>query len=233
MRQFMFSDEAGNFDFRDHLRFPGASRYFAVGTITIDGEDEMLSLTAELAQLRFTLLHNGHRLGDYFHASEDSEAVRHAVLGVLATHDFRVDVTILEKSKAMPHTRATNARFYQYAWYYHFRYVADRGLFVPGNELTVVSAALGNTRKNRAAMRKAVEDVVAQCCHWNVSRTFGFWPAATDPCLQAADYALWAVMREFEKDDDRWLAYIQPKVKSTYDLWRIGKTHYYGAAVRA
>ena len=226
-RRFLFGDESGNFDFRSHLQHQGASRYFSVGTVTIDGEDAVHDLVVDLNRLRFRLLQNGVKLGDFFHASEDTEAVRHAVLEVLATHDFRVDVTILEKSKALPRIRTSDPQFFKYAWFYHFKYISGQ-LFVPGHELTVVSAVLGGTRKMKAAMRQSVEDVVAQCCHWDVPRTFGFWPTATDPCLQAADYALWAVMRDFERDDSVWRDHISDKVKSSYDLWKVGKVHYYG-----
>lgn len=45
---------------------------------------------------------------------------------LISQQDFRVDATILEKSKAQPQTRSTEIRFYQYAWRYHFKYVAPQ-----------------------------------------------------------------------------------------------------------
>ena len=32
----------------------------------------------------------------------------------------------MEKSKAQPHTRATNQRFYHYGWFYHFKFAAPK-----------------------------------------------------------------------------------------------------------
>lgn len=49
----------------------------------------------------------------------------------------------------------------------------------------------------------------------------------TEPCLQAADYGLWAVARYWENGDDRALSQIPGKVASQFDLWRNGKTFYY------
>lgn len=223
--KYLFTDESGNFDFRDSTRFRGASKYFAVGTLTIDGESRMRDLRDELADLRYSLVHNGHEYHNSFHATEDPVPVRNAVFAVLNNHEFKVDVTVLEKSKAQPQTRTSDAVFYKYAWFFHLKYFANR-YFTPNDHLMVVSAALG-TKKTRKTFRRAVEDVVSQCCHWDVSREFAFWNADTDPCLQAVDYALWAVMRDFEQGDDSWRKSLEGKISSIYDLWSRGKHHYY------
>jgi hypothetical protein len=226
-RKYLFADESGNFDFRDHTRYRGATQYFAVGTMTIEGTSTMHALAGDLGQLRYDLLDKGHKLGTFFHASDDSPAVRQAVLDVMASHPMKIDVTILEKAKAQPKTRTSPAVFYKYAWYYNFKWFAPR-YFKDGDDLTVVSAALGDSRRAKAAMQTAVNDVVNQCCDYNVKRRFAFWPTASDMCLQAADYGLWAVMRDYERSDRVWKKIIESKVRSVYDLWAIGKTYYYG-----
>lgn len=223
----MFSDESGNFDFRDHARYPGASRYFAVGTVMIDGDDAVHALEADLLALRRELAWNNVTHDDAFHASEDPQAVRNAVFAVLNRHDFRVDVTLLEKSKAQPHLYLDDPTFYQYAWWFHFKYLAPR-TFRPGDELMVVAAALG-TRKMRAAFRSGVESVVTQCLDFRVPRQIGFWPVESEPCLQVADYAVWAVTRAWEKGDDRALKQLGRKVRTQWDYFKWGADHYYGA----
>lgn len=50
-RVFLYSDESGIFDFRRHQ---GASRYFAVGTISLRDE-EPLQLATDLMRLRVEL----------------------------------------------------------------------------------------------------------------------------------------------------------------------------------
>jgi hypothetical protein len=146
-------------------------------------------------------------------------------------HDFKVDVTLLEKSKAVPRIYVTEPSFYQYAVYYHFKWFASR-YFTAGDELTMVSAGIG-TKKTRAAFRKAVEDVVQQCCPPGVKSDIAFWNASTEEGLQAVDYVLWAVMRDIERGDGRSRKLIEDKISSVYDLWSIGKTHYYGPLARS
>jgi len=53
-------------------------------------------------------------MGAYFHAAEDSQAVRDAVFNVIQQQDFEVQATIMEKSKAQPQVRRTKGVFYKY-----------------------------------------------------------------------------------------------------------------------
>ncbi len=120
---------------------------------------------------------------------------------MLSPHDFKVDVTLLEKAKSQPQLRASEPRFYQYAWWFHFKYLAPQYIH-PGDELMIVAASIGTKRK-RAAFKSAVESVVNQCTDVGVPRKVAFWPVESNPCLQAADYAVWAVSRAWEKTDTR------------------------------
>lgn len=224
--KYLFADESGNFDFRCHVAHRGPTRYFAVGTLMIEGDGRVAALRADLLSLRDALVKTGTPITGPFHCTTDAQSVRDAVFEVLQGHDFKVDVTVLEKAKALPRIRTTDPLFYKYAWYYHFRYFAGR-YFKPEDELLVVSAGLG-TKKTKASFRSAVEDVVSQCCHWEVNKRFGHWNSGEDPALQAIDYVLWAVMRDVERGDDRSRKLIEDKISSVFDLWEIGKTYHYG-----
>lgn len=218
---FLFSDETGNFDFS---RNRGASRYFGVGTLLLrdDGPDR---LCAELTRLRRRLAWAHHGLDSCFHATQDSLPVREAVFALLERHDLRFDVTMLEKSKAQPQLRETEHRFFQHAWYYHLRTLVRRELN-EGDSLFVVASELG-TKRTRAAFRNAVNDVLAQCVSYRIPRVLAFWPNASDPCLQAADYLLWAVSRAYELGDTTYRDQVAHQVRSDYDLFARGTTHYY------
>lgn len=87
------------------------------------------------------------------------------------------------------------------------------------------AAELG-TKKRRTAFRSALLSVCQQCA-FHISHQVAFWPYASEPCLWVADYSLWAVVRHWERGDDRSLDLIRPKVHSQYDLFGPGATHYY------
>jgi hypothetical protein len=220
-RLFIFADEAGCFNFS---RGSGASKYFIVCTICCKG---CADLGSSLLALRRELIWEGAPVGDYFHASEDKQVVRDRVFQVLATHDFSIQATILEKSKAYPRVRETNHLFYQYGWYYHFKNAAPKVIEDGVTELHVTPASVG-TKKDRAAFSTAVNRIIQQVLRSGEKKhRTNFCPAMADPCLQAADYCTWAIQRHWELNDDRSYFLIRDRINQNLDLWSHGNTHQY------
>lgn len=215
--KFIFSDESGCFTFN---RAPNVSKYFVVTTIALDKCD----IGSELQDLRRSMVRRGLPVGDCFHATTDTQRVRDEVFDLIRRHSFRVDATILEKSKAQPQTRTDEPRFFQYAWFFHFKKVGPV-LFDPTASMMVTAAALG-TNKKKIAFKTAVNNVVQQVLpreKWVVD----FPQSASEPCLQIADYCCWAIARKWERGCARSHALIADKIATEFDLWRTGTTHFY------
>lgn len=174
--------------------------------------------------LRRDMAWRGLPVGEQLHATADKNDVRREVFSLLSGQDFRIDVTILEKSKAQPHTRKSPDTFYKYAWFYHFKHVGP-ALLAGVTEAHIFAAALG-TKKGQAVYTAAVNDVIQQIVQrqqWATS----FPRAAAEPCLQIADYCAWAIQRKWERGDTWAYDLISNKIKTEYDLWRMGAKHYY------
>jgi hypothetical protein len=217
-RKHLFADEAGDFEF---ARKPNVSRYFIVCTVTMESCD----IGHQLLDLRRDLAWRGNTaLGDYFHACEDNQCVRDEVFRLIEAAEMRIDATILEKSKARPHTRASHACFYQYGWYYHFRSVSS-AVLRKEDELLLTAASLGRARERRI-FTGVVNNVVQQVTRRNSWATF-CCPAIADPCLQVADYCTWAIQRKWERHDVRSYDLIRKKIVREYELWSAGTRHYY------
>jgi hypothetical protein len=219
MPRYVFSDEAGNFDFS---RNPNASRYFIV--CAVDMADCDIGL--KLLELRRELAWEGLPLGDYFHASEDKQVVRDRVFAFIEKFDFRIYAQILEKSKAQPKMRVATERFYQYAWLYLFRYCMPR-IVRPNEQLMVTTASIGK-KKGQVVFSDAIRDVLSQTvgvpkANWRAV----FWSAASDPCLQVADYCTWAIQKKWERNDTRSYELVKSKIVHEYELWGHGKYHHY------
>jgi hypothetical protein len=215
-RVYVFADEAGNFDFS---RTQGATAYFMIGTVTMTD----LRLEGQLLDLRRDLPWQGFPIEAAFHASEDIRAVRNEVFKTLQGSSFRYDVTVFEKCKTKPHSQVDEERFYKTAWFLHFNYVAPK-IASQKDELFVIAATIG-TKKRRSIIRAGIEDVVNQstiCSTWNVA----FWPAESDPGLQATDYCTWAVWRKWESHDSRSYALIANKIGTEFDVFATGRRQY-------
>lgn len=217
--RFVFADEAGDFTFEKRQN---VSRYFVLATVTMSDCD----VGSALQLLRRELVWEGAELPDYFHACEDKQTIRDRVFATILKHKFKIQATILEKSKAQPQVRASKARFYKYPWFYHFRHGISK--HVPEDtKLLVTAASIGN-RKEKLTFCNALHDVMGQTItkgDWAVD----FRPAATDHCLQVADYCAWAIQRKWESGgkDTRSFDLIKDRVSYEYDLWKNGTKHYY------
>jgi hypothetical protein len=204
--RYVFSDEAGCFTFK---RQAGASKYFLLCTLTTDD----CRLSHELLEIRRDLCVAGNSDCDKLHATADLQTTRDRVFKALAAHEFRIDATLLEKTKAQPQTRADDPTFYQYAWYYHFKHIG-RQLLQGADRLLITAAALGQ-KKTRAAFKNAVNNTIQQVVlrdKWECS----FLDSAKDPMLWAADYCAWAIQRKWETGDTRSHDMIKDKIATTH-----------------
>jgi len=214
-RVYLFADEAGNFDFS-----PSGSRYFLLTTVVMP--DCMIG--DALSALRRDLAWRGVSVPNGFHATEDRQAVRDEVFAVINDFDFRIDATIIEKAKSREHLRRDDETFYRYAWFFHMKHVAPL-IANPDDEMLVIGASLG-TKKKQDTMTKAISHVVGQTAK-SPYVTVDAWSAASDPCVQVADYCCWAIQRKWEKQDTRSYALIEDKIQSEFDLFRWGAKRYF------
>jgi hypothetical protein len=210
------ADESGNFDFS---RNPGATRYLILCTVTA----EDFEFGNGLLDLRRRLAFEGKHLKADFHAATDPQEVRDDVFALIAASKIRVDFTLFEKSKAQSHLQSKSS-LYKMAWYLHLKYVAPR-VVRKDDRLLVVAASMG-TAKDRGRFLQAVEDVVQQVSPCR-DHQVAFWRDESEPCLWVADYCAWAIQRKYERSDDRSYVLIEHLVKSRFDAWSIGPTHYY------
>lgn len=219
-RIFLFADEAGDFEFSRNGR---ASKYFILTTVLMRD----CEIGNALVKLRRDLAWEDQPIGDYFHASTDKQAVRDAVFAEICKHDFHIQATIMEKSKAQPHIRTSRPKFYKYGWFYHFRH-GTPSIVRDADEMMIVTAALG-TSKERASFENAVNDVLRQTIP-RLKYNANFCPSAADPCLSVADYCAWAIQRKWESrqnKDVRSYDLISSRITYEYDLWSHGTKHHY------
>jgi len=220
-RVYVFGDEAGDLAFKPPGQ--GVSRYFIIGTVTLDDH----SIGSELLELRRELAWNGLHL-DCFHATSDKPHVRERVYNIIANHDLRFDATLLDKKKAYPTTYKDMLYFYKLAWYLHFQYVA-REIADARDELLVVASSLQIKRKittTKAAVHEAVAEVVNQVSP-TVTCQCAFTPAKSDPCLQIADYMTWAIQRKHEMGDEGPYELIEHQIDSEFQPFKRGSETYF------
>ena len=214
---FIFSDETGDFTF---TRKPNVSKYFILCTVCMPD----CEVRNDLIDLRQELVWQDAPLGDYFHASTDKQEIRDAVFETICKHEFTIQATIMEKSKAQPQIRIDRPFFYKTGWYFHFKHGVSHT--IKKDCETLITAASIGTKKERLSFSNPVDDVMRQTMRTRNWKT-DFRPASSDPCLQVADYCAWALHKKWEHNDLRSYELISNRITYEYDLWRRGTEHYY------
>ena len=217
LRTHVYADESGDLTFS---RKGNASSYFLLTTVILSDH----SVQSELLELRRELAWEGIELRGGFHAADDNRFVRARVLDALRPHDFGIAVTIFEKCKADPRIRPTLADFYGFAWYHHLNQVIADGI-VPTGELLITAASIG-TNEMKANFQSAIL-AVSNEQDVGLNMKTAMWPAASDPCLQVADYCSWAIQRKWERADTHLYELIKDKVEMENDLFSGGVIFYY------
>lgn len=188
------------------------SRYFIVCTVII--KDTLL--IKELHDLRLALVGSGHRLLDYFHASEDNVPVREAVFNVICRHDISIQASIFDKHKAELNIRSDRFVFYKIACFSHFK--ACSALMYGNDKKTLMTFASVGTGKEKTIFQSAVRESI-QKTGSNATVTTDFRPSHADHGLQIADYCAWAILRKWERGDDRWHKKLAPVIAFESEHW--------------
>ena len=205
MASYLFLDEAGNFDFG-----PAGTGHLVLACVSMNRPFAPLP---DLLDLKYDLIESGRAPLSHFHASEDRQAVRDAVLSVAVRHldQIKVDALIVEKARVVPGLRSPEAL---YSW-------ALRRLLIPvlapgadfGFAVHVFTDRLPLNRRRDAA-EKAIKQSLSASLPSAVQFQLLHHESRTNLNLQLADYFTWALFRKWEQGDARSYDLIKSSLRS-------------------
>lgn len=237
-----YVDEAGDgvlFGRKGRLRLddPDAQQYFLLGMVRCKNDDEASS---QLEALRYSLLRNplyasipsmasaANKTARCFHAKDDHNEIRAKIFELLVDLDFKFFAVIKDMRKVLEYVRNRNQMDPHYRYHPNELYdLTTRMLF---KERLHKNSAYRITfaRRGKSDRTKALKDQIAKARErFQAKHACGIKEASLEicpaypwqtPCLQIADYALWALQRCYEKGEDRFLKAIWQKVSLIHDV---------------
>lgn len=215
---YVFLDESGDFNFSAN-----GTPYFLLTSIT---KERPFDAFTDLHNLRYDLLEQGHEVMEFFHAAEDRQIVRNKVFEVIKDHldGVKIDSIVIEKRKTGPALRALE-KFYPQMLGYLLRYVLRQYQLSDYQEVLVFVASL-HTGKQKNAVQKAVKQSLALMLPRHAKYRVIYHAAKANFDIQIANYCTWAIYKSLV-GEHRPISYIQPAVRSTYDIFQRGTRHYY------
>ncbi len=247
---YYFVDEAGDptlFNAKGKIIIgeEGCSRYFMLGMLEVSNP-QMLS--AALENLRLQLLKDPYfrkipsmqpeqrKTAIMFHAKDDIPEVRREVFSELMRQSgLRFFAVVRDKKQGI----LREVQTYVHKWYHPNeqydqlvkRLFKDR--LHKEDEYTITFATRGTKDRTRA-LRSALEEARKRFeKQWGIQSNplmnILHVPSQQQPCLQAADYVMWALQRAYEKREDRYLDFIWPICHLIHDVddHRVNKTGVY------
>lgn len=215
---YIFLDEAGDFAFSER-----GTRYFIVGSITAE---RPFPVYPDLMELKYDLAEYGTDL-EYFHASENAQAVRNQVFAIVQKHldGILIDTTIVEKRKTGPALQVPE-KFYPRMLGYHLEFILRQYRLTDYDSVIVYTDQIP-IQRNREAIKKAVKQTLAKSLPAGVAFQVLHHDSKSNFQLQVADYCTWAVYRKWAKQDERSYRLIAAAVRSEFDIFRTGTQLYY------
>lgn len=236
-----FIDEAGSPTLFGHrgkivVGEAGCSQYFLLGKLEIGNSP---ALAEALGGLRQQLLADPYfrsvpslqpesgKTAVIFHAKDDLPEVRDRVFHLLAEHDLHFSAVVRDKRRLLELVQARNLAEPQYR--YNENEIYDelvsqlfKTSFHQADHFELFFASRGEKDRS-AAFRQALEkarQIYEQSFGIKSTHTVAITNSSPvqHPGLQAVDYFLWALQRLYEKEEERFWAYVWPKVRVVHDI---------------
>ena len=227
---FLFLDESGNLDFSSN-----GTRYWSLTSFCTfhpsEGKQELLDLL-------YTLADNGSGQ-EYFHATEDRQAVRDEVFRLIGglARDYEIHSVLAEKRKASPSLYRKQARrkgqvvlekdytgIYGVVCKALLRYVFRCPRFEKAEKVVVVLSSIFDKKKHESIEKALVTELSG---HAKIPFHIYFRQNKSDLNCQLADYCGWAIYRKWESQDERSYGLIASHVRNEFDVFRRSERFHY------
>jgi hypothetical protein len=210
---YIFLDEAGNLDFS-----PNGSRFFVLGSIT---KERPFHAYKELTELKYNLVEQGTAL-EYFHASEDAQAIRNQVFDIIEKNlgGVWIDAIVVEKQKVELALRPVE-HFYPRVLATLLREILGQYPLAEFKEVVVFTDSLPVLRK-RGAVEKGVKLTLAAKLPANVRYRVLHHASKSNMDLQIADYCTWSIYRKWTTQDARAFERVRSSVRREWDVLAAG-----------
>jgi len=217
---YVFIDESGNYVFSNR----GTNYLVLTSLMTTD----INLCVLELCELKHRLIDLGTDI-EYFHASEDRQAVRDEVFKVISNLDVskcRVDSLIVRKHRTSVRLQRVS-RFYPEMIEHLLQYPFNpRGLDVRQFDKVFIFLDRASARHNeREVLKKAVKIYLARHLG-NVPYVICMHQSASHQYLQIVDYISWAIYVKCEKNELRPYQHMQHLIQSEFDIFKYGYDEY-------
>lgn len=206
---YIFLDEGGNLDFSAK-----GTKYF---TLTSISKFRPFEAYRKLNDFKYDVIEDNNDL-EYFHASEDRQAVRNEVFTIINKYfnDSVIDSIIVEKSKVET-TEQDAVKFYTHLFGGLMQNILNNIKPDDFDKIIIFTDSIP-LKKKAKAVEKGIKLMLAAELKGKVNYLICHHQSKSNYDLQLADYCNWAVFRKWEIGDLRSYDLIKKYIRSEKDM---------------
>lgn len=206
---YIFLDEGGNFDFS-----PTGTKYF---TLTSIMKVRPFNGYKELTKLKYDLIEEGKNI-EYFHATEDRQAVRDKVFYLIQKYmkKIRIDSLIVEKRKTPLDLQEADKLYPEMLG--HLLPSAISCCKQEKIEKIIIFTDVLPVQSQKKVFEKAVKKTLKEKMP-NIPYLIVHHSSRSNGYLQFADYINWAIFRKWERGDCRSYDLIKAAIGTENDIF--------------
>ena len=184
------------------------------------------ALAPQMGELKLDLLEFGIDL-QQFHCTDDNKHIRTKVFDIISNslRSIRIDSIIVEKSKTGPALQQVD-KFYSRMLGYLVKYIVENIDKKNIGEVIIITDSIP-IKKKRDAVVGAVKITLASILDGRIAYKIMHHESKSIFGLQVADYCNWAIGKKWSAGDTNYYDKIKDSIKSEFDIFRSGATHYY------
>ena len=231
-----FLDEAGDTTFYGKGKTPligaeGVSNYFIIGMLTIN--EPINEVREKLIQLQSSIANDSYllgvhsiqkkksKMGYFLHAKDDVPEVRKMGFEFIKSINCHFDAVVGRKDYNVYEKKhnGNQAEFYA-DMLSHLLHTSMNGF-----DKLVLNIAHRSRCTTHTNLEKGLQKAVAiakhkypeacNCCEM----VFNVQKPTTEPIINIADYFLWALQRKIERDENRYVDFLETQISSVINLY--------------
>lgn len=221
---------------RNRLNDPDASQFFMLGMVRCARDSEAAAALEGLRQELlahplyasiYSLQSRARKTARAFHAKDDHSDIRAKVFELLLTLDFKLYAVVKDMRAVQRYVESRNRMNAEYRYHPNELYDLTVRLLFKQRLHKEAHYRITFARRGKSDRTEALTEQLEHTRqgflaehHLEHEATLAIQPAYPweRPCLQIADYCLWAVQRCYERHEARFLNALWPKVSILCDV---------------
>ena len=204
----IFLDESGDLGFTQK-----SSKYFVIGLLIAKNEKEVENC---VKRTRTAKLKKKFKEVPELKFNQSNDAVRKYLLKCVSSKDIEIHGIVLKKHQVYDYLKDHRNKIYNYLT----GFLMDKIITSPEERQLIVILDKFLSKESREDYNQYIKGKLSEFIKKNIKIEVEHKDAMSERCLQVVDFIAGAIFNKYERNENRYYAIIEPKIKSIKELFK-------------